>query len=166
MKTVCKILLAISLLSLASCKSQQWPYENLKGDTELMTLLVVDLQTGYNGEEVTLWINEEIMLDGSKASTVPESSFTGLKVSFFKGVGNLVPEIVHKFDNNKSEVVNSPISIDSEVDIKIRIVGLDGEVVEQSTNVRVDKGKYVGFSLSGSGQVVVIRQSSEPFNYL
>lgn len=166
MKIIYNLLFIILFLTLTSCKSQQWPFENFQGEIKLQTLLVVDLQTGYKGEIIKLWINDENVIDGSRATTVPESSFTGIKVSFFKGVGNLVPEIVHKFDNNSNDVANSPISIGPEVTIRIRVEVPNGKMIEHATKIKLDKGKYIGLSLSGPGQALLIRQNQDPFSYL
>jgi hypothetical protein len=114
------LLIICSLTLLNSCKSQQWPYNKIIGDAHLKTLLVVDLQTGFDSDTISLWVEGRAMIDRLDVSTVPESGFTGVKVAIYEGIGNLIPKIVHKYENGENEVNDTSINIEKTVEIVLK----------------------------------------------
>ncbi|MBC6993895.1 hypothetical protein QWY85_15555 [Neolewinella lacunae] len=153
------------LLQLCGCKSQHWSHENIKSDTQLNTILSIDFQTGFKNDTLALWIGESNVLSETVASTVPEASFTSIRISLYKGLGNLIPNFIHQLKNGENTVKNSSITIREIIEIKIHIRPEEGQSITEKISLDLSKGKYIGILKSSSMHTIAIRQSETAFSY-
>lgn len=168
MRKINKAFLGVfSILILAySCKSQKWPYENVSGDTHLKTIFGIDLQIGFLEDTVSIWINKQPILINKNVSSIEDSGFSGVRISLYEGIGNLLPKFYHIYNRGESNIMMLQLEFNNMVQIELEIRPLIGKPTVKAIPLDFSKGRFLGIGKSkGETSIIYLMQSEKPFNY-
>lgn len=167
MKTIIVILRASICIGLFACTRLNTPMQvDAIYRDSVKVMWNIDFQAGFLSDTVSLIVNNTHVLDNILVSSESSSSFSGVKVTCYKGENNLVPKFLHIFTSNVNKVVDFSTHESDSLDLIVSIKTISGLESSQKVSIGKQAGKYIGISKSqGHAVVLYIRQNKRPFLY-